>query len=231
MPNNWSENSRVRVCSICKRSANILQFESRNTQAGPHLYNRRPDALNGERVKGAGREQQDPPTFPPCTMQTTNLIKRSPGSIVTEPSGTITHASTTESRIVESSANWFAYRWIERAACRGDQTKSNETSAEDPSGSSRSWCGTQGRVVERVCRETQSDRRFVETRAWRWPKASMKTLASRESRDNEERQRRLSSRRRGSKKRGRFADEEYDATLVKASAKKRLPYRAECRSR
>lgn len=36
---------------------------------------------------------------------------------------------------------------------------------------------------------------------------------------------------RGSKKRGRFADQEYDATLVKASAKKRLPYRTECRSR
>lgn len=36
---------------------------------------------------------------------------------------------------------------------------------------------------------------------------------------------------RGSKKRGRFADQEYDATLVKASAKKRLPCRTECRSR
>lgn len=35
----------------------------------------------------------------------------------------------------------------------------------------------------------------------------------------------------GSKKRGRFADQEYDATLVKASAKKRLPCRTECRSR
>lgn len=59
-------------------------------------------------------------------MQTKNLIKRSPGLSLRRHRG---RSPTRRSRIVESSPNWFAYRLIKRAACRSDQTKSNETNA------------------------------------------------------------------------------------------------------
>ncbi|KAK9305281.1 hypothetical protein QLX08_003639 [Tetragonisca angustula] len=174
-------------------------------------------------------------------MQTKNLIKRSPGlyrcGSIGDDHPRVDHES------VESSPNWFAYRLIERAACRSDRTKSNETN-RDP------WRSRLVVDLDVALKVTSSNAFVASHRETRRRQSSSNTgvafaknfsdtLASRVNRDNEEMN---ETRRdessvdsapqwRGSKKRGRFADQEYDATLVKASAKKRLPYCTECRSR
>ena len=125
-------------------------------------------------LKALAANSQGPPTFPPRTMQTRNLIKRSPGlyrcGAIGDDHPRVDHES------VESSPNWFAYRLIERAACRSDRTKSNETN-RDP------W---RSRLVVDldVALKVTSSNAFVasterrdagrvrRTRAWRSPKTS-----------------------------------------------------------
>lgn len=116
----------------------------------------------------------------------------------------------------------FAYRLIEMASSHGDPTGQHWIFLL-----LRSWCRSDDKGSRsRVNRERERERE-EERQAWRTPKTSIVHWRPRK-------QRRQGTERnewRGSKKRGRFADQEYDATLVKASAKKRLPCRTECRSR